>query len=190
MRTDKQGPSRTRYLLYHEGEVVGVIPSDQIYWYLHPYRTSPRPADKENVFDQFTPESRHSLLFAQRRAAARYKNNIDVPDLLHGVLADGVWASTLLLSVGAYPDAVMAPLILRGAPRFYEPETPMDFTSEARRALGRSKKLADRYSHQAITSAHILVACLTVGDPEVDEIAKAHELSSARLAAELDVRFD
>ena len=137
----------------------------------------------------FTPESRHSLLFAQRRAAACHMQLIGVPDLFHGVLADGVWATTLLISVGADPDAIMEPFVLRGAPSFYEPETPMEFTVEARRTLGRAKKLADRYDHAVITTAHILVACITVSDPEVDAVATQHNLSSAKLAAELESKF-
>lgn len=142
------------------------------------------------MFDQFTPESRHALLFAQRRAAARHTTHIDVPDLFHGVLADGVWASSLLSSVGSNPDAVMEPFILHGSSRLYKTETPMEFTSEARRALARSKKLADRYEHKIVTTAHILVACLTVGDSVVDAVASAHKLSSARLAGALDSIFE
>lgn len=141
------------------------------------------------MFDQFTPESRHSLLFAQRRAAARHMTQIGVPDLFHGVLADGVWASTLLSSVGSDPDAIMEPFVLKRPSRTYGPKTPMDFTPEARQALVRSKKLADRYEHKVVTSAHILVACLTVGDTEVDAVARANNLSSAGLAGELDSNF-
>lgn len=137
----------------------------------------------------FTPESRHALLFAQRRAAARHMTTIGVPDLFHGVLADGVWATALLTSAGVDPDAVMEPFVLRRAPRFYEQKNPIEITPEARRALGRAKKLADRYGHAVITTAHILVACLTVSDSEVDAVAWDHNLNSAELATQLESQF-
>lgn len=137
----------------------------------------------------FTPESRHALLFAQRRATARHMTAIGVPDLFHGVLADGVWASTLLTSAGVDPDAVMEAFVLRGAPRLYEDNRPLEFTAETRRALGRAKKLADRYGHTVITTAHIMVACLTVSDSEVDAVAWDHNLNSAKLATQLESQF-
>lgn len=141
------------------------------------------------MFDVFTPESRHSVLFAQRRAAACHKSIIGVADLVHGALADGVWASALLVSAGIDPDVVMNSFAIPDRLGSPDSATPMEFTPHARKALARAKKLADRYDHSAITTAHILVACLTVSDPEVDAAAAAHQLEPAGLAAKLETKF-
>lgn len=137
----------------------------------------------------FTPESRLALLFAQRRAAARHMVAIGVPDLAHGSLADGVWASTLISSIGLNPDELMEPFVLKQRSQFSKLKAPTDFTPGLRKALSRSKKLAVRYDHAVITTAHLLVACLTVGDPEVDNMAKEFDLKPADLASELESRF-
>jgi ATP-dependent Clp protease ATP-binding subunit ClpA len=137
----------------------------------------------------FTPESRHALLFAQRKAAARHMQSIGVSDVAHGALADGVWASTLLTSIGLDPDEVMKHFEPKQRSRFYESAVPTEFTPQTRKALTRSKKLALRYDHAVITTAHILVACLTVGDPEVNQVGADFNLDPADLASELESRF-
>lgn len=137
----------------------------------------------------FTPESRLALLFAQRRATARHLDAISVPDVAHGVLADGVWASTLLASAGFDPEAVMKPFILPSRDQFFETDAPIEFTAETRKVLARAKQLAVRFDHAVITSAHILVACLSVGDTQVDKVAAEIGLRAADLASELESKF-
>lgn len=114
---------------------------------------------------------------------------IGVPDVAHGALADGVWASTLIRSIGLDPDKVTAPFVLKQRSQFLNRKAPTTFTPDLRRVLIRSKKLAVRYDHAVITTAHLLVACLTVGDPEVDRVAKEFDLKPADLASELESRF-
>lgn len=137
----------------------------------------------------FTPESRHALLFAQRRAAARHMDCIGVPDVAHGALADGVWASTLLTTFGHDPDEVMKLFELKQRSWFHESAVPKEFTPQTRKALTRSKKLALRFDHAVITTAHILVACLSVGDPEVNQVGANFNLDPADLASELESSF-
>lgn len=141
------------------------------------------------MFDLFTPEARQAVLFAQRRAALRSATHISVVDLAHGALVDGVWASRLLSDVGLLVNEVVAEFVLKPRTVFHEPKPPRDFTPEARRAVARSRKLADRHSQSNITSAHLFIACLTVGDPIVDQVADEKGLDPKVLADGLAMRF-
>lgn len=141
------------------------------------------------MFDLFTPEARHAVLFAQRRSAARSASQIGVADLAHGALADGVWASALLHNAGLVTGDVVRGFILKPRTIFHDPKPPTDFTPEARKAIARSKKLAVRYGQMSITSAHLFVACLTVSDGDIDRIKEEQGLVPADLAEGLANSF-
>ena len=133
------------------------------------------------MFDLLTAEARRSLRYAQRRAGLRSADSIDLVDITHGLLVEGVWAKRLLLVAGADPHKVAAEFETPTPDWFAPVVLPTDFSRASKKALHRARTLADTYNHAVVASSHLFVACLSLADSTVGPIVATHGLEVNQL---------
>lgn len=116
------------------------------------------------VFERFTPDAKHAVVYAQEVARQRGARAIDLDDLWRGVLSMPTTVGSLALAeLGASPVATATAIASAQGTAPPAPQTRIPFTKEAKRAIERAVRNALSLGDQHIGTEHLVLGFLDVG---------------------------
>lgn len=134
------------------------------------------------MFERFRKDGREAVILARQEARELRHGQIDTDHLLLGLLGQGEGAAARALrAYGLDRDGVRQRVARQHEASSRRPR----FTADAKEAIKQSLRVALRSEHRSISSGHVLLGLLEIGDTAALRTLQTAEVDLARLREEV-----